>query len=84
MNCNCFSETEERIKAHVIEQGMFKKPVKSASLKGVAMTLSSSTLGSRSYQDIEIELEGQKKKPTIAIYHTYCPFCGVKVEKDDE
>ena len=80
-NCNCISDTETRIKKHVIEKEIFKKPVKSASLKSVAVTFPHFIR--RSVSEIEFELEGQKKKPTISIFHTYCPFCGVKVEKDD-
>lgn len=33
--------------------------------------------------DFELSLEGQKKKHSITVNHTFCPFCGKKYEEPE-
>lgn len=41
-------------------------------------------LETMTYCEVEIELEGQKKKVKQNLMHNYCPICGVKIKKDAE
>jgi hypothetical protein len=78
MNCTCISDLEKKSKAHFVERGMFKKPIKSVVMKGVTLGITDTQCVTRTANYLEIELEGQKKKEQIAMFHTFCPFCGVK------
>lgn len=82
MNCDCISEIEERLKSHLIENAQFKKPVVDVKLSEVAMLFGAGSLSSNTYTTLLIRLEGQKKKNTMNIVHTFCPFCGVKIADD--
>ncbi|MFC6924307.1 hypothetical protein [Microbulbifer taiwanensis] len=77
MNCDCISEIEQRVTQKIKESGDFKKPVKGARMKELGFVLSGSTFTTRTVTNLEVELEGQKKKPLIPMTHNYCPFCGV-------
>lgn len=74
--CNCIEDLTARIKDRAVEKEHFKKPVISARMKGVAWMFDGS---SQLTCKVEFELEGQKKKPTLSIVHSYCPFCGIKL-----
>lgn len=76
--CNCISELEENLKALAEEKGMYKKPIKSVSMAGKTLSIGGNQLNSVVVHDFEIELEGQKKRKTIKIKHSHCPFCGEK------
>jgi len=82
MNCTCVSDIEKRLLAHCIEKGKYKKPVKGVRMLGTAITIGGNEAKIRTCNSIEIELEGQKKKETISMFHTFCPFCGIK--QDDK
>ena len=80
MNCNCVSELEKKATEKFKESGQFKKPVKRVVMGGVTLAISDSKCESRTVNYLEVELEGQKKIERIAMFHTFCPFCGVKQE----
>lgn len=81
MNCGCITRIENDVKATLIEQGRFKKPIKDVTMKGVVMVVSDDLgLQSITANEIQIELEGQKKKETLRMVHSYCPFCGAKIK----
>jgi len=79
--CDCIEKMENAAKEHVIKNKTFKKTVISARMKGMAMMFNPPLY--RSYSEVEFELEGQKKKPTLSMVHTYCPFCGIKVTGEE-
>ena len=79
--CECVKELEKKTLDYLRGEGRsFKKPVVKTRLKDVSFPVIKNTLVMRTSSDLEIELEGQKKKPTKAIIHSFCPFCGVKYE----
>ncbi|NOR69999.1 MAG: hypothetical protein GQ532_09965 [Methylomarinum sp.] len=80
MNCNCISEVTARLKSHLVENPQFKKPVVDVQLSEVAMLFGKGDLKSCTYTTLLITLEGQKKKNKTDILHSFCPFCGVKIE----
>lgn len=82
MNCDCIAEIEEKLKAHLVAQKKFKKPIQSVKLSEVLMRMHELTLKTSTYTTLLISLEGQKKKATMNISHSFCPFCGVKIDKD--
>jgi len=82
MNCTCVSDLEKKLLAHFSEQGKYKKPVKGVRILGIAITFGRNETKIRTCSSIEVELEGQKKKETISMFHTFCPFCGIK--QDDK
>lgn len=82
MKCTCVSDIEKKVKEKLITSGQFKKPVKTVVMDGVTLAVSDSKCESRTVNYLEIELEGQKKLERIAMFHTYCPFCGVKQGED--
>ena len=81
MNCTCISRIEKKITAHLLENGKFKKPVKSVRMDGTVMTFEKNAV-TRTANFINIELEGQKKLERMSMIHTFCPFCGVKQEPE--
>jgi hypothetical protein len=76
--CDCISKIEEKATAQLQEQPKFKKPVTKVRMQGVVFPLIGNTLTTRTCNMLEIELEGQKKRPEMTISHSYCPFCGEK------
>ena len=74
--CDCIEEMEEKLMSYATENGLFKKPIKSVTMKGKAFSLGGGSLGEVVTHEFEFELEGQKKKPTVGVTHQYCPFCG--------
>jgi len=82
MNCTCVSDLEKKLLAHCSEQGKYKKPVKGVRMLGIAITFGRNETKIRTCSSIEVELEGQKKKEMISMFHTFCPFCGIK--QDDK
>ena len=81
MNCNCLTQIEEKMLNKFYEDNRYKKPVLKVEIeKGLIF---GKELTTRTYCSVEIELEGQKKKVKQNLMHTYCPFCGVKVEKEE-
>lgn len=82
MNCNCISDIERRVKEHVIKNGKMKKPVNDVRMQGVVIGVTDGNdMYTRTANTMEITLEGQKKKETMSMFHSYCPFCGVKYEE---
>lgn len=82
MNCNCIND----IPALVADgTNQFKnKIITKAKFINFGLALKGSTLQTISFSPMEIEVEGFKRPQTYDIYHSYCPFCGVKVGKDQE
>lgn len=84
MKCNCITEVTEKIKQDLQENPRYKKPVKKIEIIGVGFSLSNAGgVESRLFNPIEVELEGQKKRERLSLFHSYCPFCG-KPATDNE
>ena len=78
MNCTCISDMENKALAQLKESDQFNKPVKAVRIKGVVIQFGGTKAVVRTINVLEIELEGQKKKQTMSMVHSFCPFCGIK------
>lgn len=74
--CDCIKNLEKDLIGRIIDR---KKVVK-AKLIVPYITLGAACPQTNSA--IELELEGQKKKVTKAVYHKYCSFCGQPYPED--
>jgi len=77
--CECIEKLESKVKEHVIENKVFRKPVKSVAMRGKIISLSDG-FKSRLSSDFEIELERQKKRESMPVAWSYCAFCGEKTD----
>jgi len=77
--CNCIDELEKKIANHLTEKKAYRKPIKKVEMLGKGFTIGEG-VSLRTKTDFEVTLEGQKKKDNVPVFHSYCPFCGEKVE----
>jgi len=77
--CNCINEIENRALEQLKKDSPFPKPVAKVEMQGISFLLTGNNMATRTKQDLAITLEGQKKRPTMPVLHSYCPFCGEKV-----
>jgi hypothetical protein len=80
MNCNCLTDLKGKLLDHLKQPGRFKKPVKDIEIMGVTLQVTDTNLVTRTYTEVAVELEGQKKRDRSPLMHTFCPFCGKKQE----
>ncbi|BBE51166.1 hypothetical protein OYT1_ch1619 [Ferriphaselus amnicola] len=76
MNCDCLTEIKAKLLEYVTRPKYFKKPVKRLELSGITMLLQDNKFVTRTCSQVEVELEGQKKKETFPMVHSFCPYCG--------
>ncbi len=74
--CDCIKNLEKDLVGKIINR---KKVVK-AKLAGSFLILGPKD--KETYSEMELELEGQKKKVIKPISHIYCPICGKKYPED--
>lgn len=79
--CDCITEIEKKATEKLQADNPFNKPVKKVELKGVTFSLVGNTMSAKTMNELEIELDGQKKRPTMPVVHSFCPFCGEKFAK---
>jgi hypothetical protein len=70
--CDCIKKIEKKI---LKQEFKYKKVIAARFISGALMF---STGKVHSCSEVEIQIEGQKKKGIQKVIHTYCPFCGVK------
>ncbi|TGE07740.1 hypothetical protein [Hymenobacter fodinae] len=87
--CNCIKESEEQILAHLTERDKGKAIIsKGAGFLNVAISFGKGP-AQRGYDEFEYKTTrikndgstGATQKKITCMYHTYCPFCGVKIEE---
>ena len=78
--CECVKELEAKLLENISATKRYKKPVKGVSLNGVGFPIVGGKLMVRTYSDVMVTLDGQKKEERVTMFHTYCPFCGTKYE----
>ncbi|MCP5063603.1 MAG: hypothetical protein GY936_14245 [Ignavibacteriae bacterium] len=79
MNCDCLERIKEKMLKTFEKDGKYKKPIKSIDIEKALIF--GEELEIRTYCNVKVELEGQKKKIKESLMHAYCPFCGVKIIK---
>lgn len=72
--CDCLKRIETEIRNKCQDQ--FKKPISNVSCAGNVLSFTDGK--TKTTTTFNIELEGQKKRESIKIAHSYCPFCGEK------
>lgn len=70
--CECIKELQQNLEGKEI------KGKKVVSAKLVTAAIMFDTFDTRTISEVEITLEGQKKKTIQNIVNSYCPFCGRK------
>ncbi len=67
--CNCISELEDKL----VKEGSYKgKKILRAENQNWALMFNTP---SRVFLEIEVEVEGMRKKQIQNVLATYCPFC---------
>ena len=76
--CDCIKRIEEKLHGQLKGQE-FKKPFESVEVEQ-GFFIKDNIMQTRTYSRAIITLTGQKKKLDTNIVHTFCPFCGEKIE----
>jgi len=81
MNCECLTNTEKKLLDNYNANEKNKKKALSASIeKGFIFGKKLQTI---TYSNVAFQLEGQKKECKLRLFHSFCPFCGIKIERDN-
>ena len=80
MKCGCIKRLETEMKEAFTKDQRFLKPIKSVSIESALMF--GEQLTQKTYSNVDIELEGQKKIITQKITHSFCPFCGTEIKDE--
>lgn len=75
--CDCIKNLE----ASLIDRDVNRKKVVKAQIANYFLMVGA---GYQTHSEIELTLEGQKKKIIKPYAHKYCPLCGEKYPKDTE
>lgn len=80
--CDCVTEIQKRALADMQEKKRYKKQVVNVRMKGVVFPIIENKMSARTRtsSELEVELEGQKKRQKVSMFHNYCPFCGEKYD----
>lgn len=78
--CECVKDIEAKVLESLTTTARYKKPVQGVSLTGVGFPIVGGKMLMRTCSDIAVTLDGQKKVEKMAMFHTFCPFCGTKYE----
>jgi hypothetical protein len=79
MNCTCVQDIEKKFIG--IEFGEKKKKINKATLTSSALLFGDNKLTRVTCSVIDLEVEGYKRTQSHNMIHSFCPFCGVKIEK---
>lgn len=83
-SCSCIADIENMALETLKSESSYKKPVAKVKMQNIKFGFSDKGIDVAMVGHLEVELEGQKKRPTIPILFVYCPFCGVKWEEDEQ
>ena len=77
MNCNCL----ETVPQTVLEKQRYKgHPIGHCKIKETAFQYGSEGFKRFTCSTLELEVEGRKTPVQVTMAHSYCPFCGTKIE----
>ena len=82
MSCNCINEIEGKAKEHLKDK--YAKPVEDVRMKEIAFPITENSIGMVTFNYLEVELIGQKKREQVQMNHNYCPFCGKPYNQSEE
>lgn len=81
MKCECISEIPKKM----IRQGNWKgKKLTDATLQETALLFLPGRIESVTYSTFKCDVEGYKQPVEIKFQHTYCPFCGTKINDEEQ
>jgi hypothetical protein len=78
MNCNCITDIKNQLLD--IKVGPREKKAISASILSGAIMRVNNRMELVTTSEFELTLDGQKKKEIQNIVHSFCPFCGIKID----
>lgn len=79
--CNCVKDIEVRMLENFKSSDRYKKPVQAVSINDVGFPIVDGKLLMLTCSTLEVTIDGQKKKEKVNMFHSYCPFCGLKYEE---
>ena len=82
MNCECLTKLPPRMIEKFNKENTYKHQVLDVTIPKAYIFSEEPTM--RTCTVMEIELEGQKRKINQNIMHSFCPFCGVKIENESK
>ena len=77
MKCDCIETIESEVK----ESGFGGKKVTKATIE-TSFVFGKKGMYSTTSTNFHITLDGAKKPKVIQVMHTFCPFCGVKIQDE--
>ncbi len=77
MNCDCISNLRDALTKFHTEKGLIVQEVKVPAL----IKLSGPSMDAVTYTDVRVQTNKGNKMTTIN--HSFCPFCGTKIEKEE-
>ena len=80
--CDCITRIEEKLTEKCKEK-RFNKPFEKVDLE-TSLVIIGNKLEARTFCRAFITLTGQKKVVETNVLHSYCPFCGEKIVKDED
>lgn len=89
--CDCIKRLNGELLIYVEKDKESVGIVNKGQLQHMGLSLTGKS-GWRTYQEFEYEMTNKKKDGSmgatrnykLSIYHTFCPFCGEKYQKEDE
>lgn len=85
--CKCIDELSKKIIEMKKEENKDKAVIGDGSFTHMGLSMSGEG-GWRTYQEFEYEVTpiktngtmGKQHKKRVSVYHSYCPFCGKKID----
>jgi hypothetical protein len=78
MKCNCIKELEKNILEQYNKKN--KKEAVKATIK-IGYVADGKKIFPLPYSIVELEFAGQEKKDKMNLLHSFCAFCGAKIDK---
>ncbi len=76
--CNCIKEAEEKLTENCKKE-TYRKPFENVRLQKHSV-IATGTFKTATYSTALIKLTGQKKLVEMSVMHSFCPFCGEKIQ----
>ncbi len=80
MNCDCIANTREAIKKHYVDKEI--SLIKIPTLTQVVNKNGTNDLVAKTFTEVKILFGSNKKPKSVEIAHSFCPFCGTKIDSE--